>query len=193
MRLTFRKILNEGHDDNTYRQFLRHKEHGRLLPAADYLRDEWRWGSNLNVIYMPHRGPNRLLTGVKFRGPINGVKWSLAGSHYPHLYGSWRDHGHEDVFVAEGETDTGWAAWSLRDRPFDVFGLASGTAQLPTREAGMLLQGRRVWLALDPDDAGTRALERWQSVLPCASSVSVPAGEDLLSCGIPVIDLLEDS
>lgn len=188
MRLNFRRMIETGHEDTTYRAFLANKS---LEHVGTYARDEWRWGANEAVVYMPHRGADRVLTGVKLRA--KGKKWSLDGSHYPHLYGSWRDRGHPVAIVCEGETDTVYTAWQYADIPVDVFGLASGTAQHPTPSALMLLRNRvTVWFILDGDDAGGRATTRWVDAIPGARVIPLPPGEDVLSCGIEVVDLIGD-
>jgi len=184
MRLNFRHMLDRGHHDTPFRHFLRRKG---LTDAGHYARDEWRWGATETVVYMPHRGPDRLLYGVRLRS--GGKKWSLGGSRFPHLYGAWRDRGREAILLCEGETDTVWAAWSLRHFEIDVVGLATGTAQLPSPQALALLRDRRVWIALDGDSSGSKAMERWRSEA-LMDIIEVPSGQDLLSCGIPVAELI---
>jgi len=58
------------------------------------------------------------------------------------------------------------------------------------------LAGRTVFLAFDADMAGRIAEARWrEALLPESAVVTVPLpdGEDVLSCGIPILDLMEAS
>lgn len=161
----------------------------------------WEWGSIATpapTVYFPHRDWDGRLTGIRFRSVRrDGTRWTERGSRFPALYGAHLDRGYADVLLTEGETDTVHAAWQVRvndSAPLDVLGLASGAAQKPPAEAIAHLQGRRVFTAFDGDLAGKVATERWHQALREVTdfvyTCPVPDGEDVLSCRIPVLELV---
>lgn len=166
--------------------------------AAEFAVDEFDWvgfGIPAPVMAFTHRDWNGLLTGVRYRpARRDGTRWTETGSRFPALYGAWRDSLYRPVLLCEGETDTVWAAWQLDGEDWDVLGLPAGAAQKPMPEALKRLAGRAVWLAFDGDTAGRIAASRWRAALePVAAAVRtihLPEGEDVLSCGTPVLDLL---
>lgn len=154
-----------------------------------YAMEEWGWAGSGNRVVIPHRDREGKLTALKYRSLDR--KKAVTGSRYPALYGAWRDHGHGDVVLCEGESDTLWAAWQLREKEFDVFGLPAGAEQGISPEWVEMLKDRRVIVLFDSDDAGMRAARRWCAARPDTLVGRLPEDEDVLSCGQPVSKLLE--
>ncbi len=180
----------EGDDEReTLVALLRSKRiHGE--EAEQYVHDQWGWtGVADGVVAVPHRNADGNLSGIKYRAGER--KWSEDGSRPYELYGAWRDRGLERVVVCEGESDTVWAAWQLRDEAIDVFGLPSGASQQVRDEWLALLKDREVTIAFDSDDAGMKAAAKWVDVRSGTLVVRLPEDEDLLSCGIPVHEVLD--
>jgi hypothetical protein len=167
----------------------------------DYVTTDWSWGEFATpapVVFFPHRDWDGELTGIRYRSVRkDSTRWTELGSRFPALYGAWRDKGRPAVLLCEGETDTVWAAWQLRERPVDVLGLPAGAAQKPPAGAVRRLDGRTVWLAFDADIAGRIATARWLEALqPAAGGVRIvqlPEGEDVLSCGIAIRELMKQA
>lgn len=184
-------LMQGGSDQDVYYALLEAK---RMLELNGYPHREWRWSGHLNIraLSMPHYDEGGNLTGVKFRDPVNlSSKWGIRGSKYPTLYGAWRDTGAEDVVLCEGESDTVWTAYYLQGRKCDVFGLPTGANQPAVAQALELLGDRRVWMVFDGDAAGEKAAEIWRKALgDKAKRIAIAAGEDVMSCGIPVTEIL---
>jgi hypothetical protein len=158
---------------------------------AQFAVEEWGWrGKFPALVVMPHRDWNGRLTGIKYRSAVGRSRWSEPGSSFPVLYGAWRDRGHAKVLITEGEGDAVFAAFELRDRRIDVLGLVSA-AQTPTEQIKQRLAGRTVFVAGDGDEAGARANQQWIQAGIARHVVQLPEGEDVLSCGIPVRELIE--
>ena len=157
-----------------------------------WVADEFGWVATASrAIAIPHKTPEGVVCGIKYR--VDDRKWNEPGSRFPHLYGAWRNKGHDAMLICEGESDTAWAAYALRNEAIDVFGLPSGASQDITAEQLELCANRKVvFIAFDADDAGVTAARRWSAALP-VRVVRLPDGEDVLSCGIPVLDLLRAS
>ncbi len=156
-----------------------------------YIMDEWGWvpGDDAPVA-MPHRDREGIATGIKYRS--SKTKWNEDGSVFPAMYGTWRDQGRPIVVLCEGESDTVWAAWSLRNREdIDVLGIPSGVQGKITEEWLAQLTDRELIIALDSDEEGVKAARRWIAARPDAMLARLPDGEDLLSCGIPVEEIVE--
>jgi hypothetical protein len=154
-----------------------------------YAMDIWGWvPAERGSVAVPHRGPAGELTGIKYRARTR--KWSAEGSRWPHLYGTWLDKGRSSVVLCEGESDALWAAWSMRNEPVDVLALPSGASQSIADEWLAALKGRKVFLVLDSDNAGMTAAKSWVNLRPDSLLARLPEGEDLLSCGIPVNEVL---
>ncbi len=163
-----------------------------------YVHNDWEWGTFRTpapTVYFPHRDWSGHLTGIRYRSVRrDSTRWTERGSRFPALYGAWRDHGQPSVILCEGETDTISAAWQLQGRPFDVLGLPAGAAQKPPEESVKRLAMRRVFLAFDADLAGRIATARWREALAGdALVIPIPEGEDVLSCGIPITDLIAEA
>lgn len=159
----------------------------------EYVIEEWRWQGHQSIhsVSQPLYSPDDILFGVKYRDCTNRLgKWGIKGSKLVHLYGAWRDQGHRNVVLCEGETDTVNAALQLRGRECDVFGIPSGAAQLPTKEALDQLSGRQVWIIFDGDTQGQDAADMWCSRLAGGHIVEVPYDRDLTNCGLTVKELL---
>lgn len=167
---------------------------------------EWRWRGHplIQAVSMPHYDHAGVLTGVKFRHILRREnKWGIKGSSYPCLYGAWRDKGRQDVLLCEGESDTVLASCQLGfsvAAAIDVLGVPSGVKQRPTEGQLLQLSGRKIWMAFDGDEAGQSAVGMWCDAIwdysPGETEVkllTIPAGEDIGSCGIHVMDLLERS
>lgn len=97
------------------------------------------------------------------------------------LYGEWRDTDpQKPVLLCEGESDA-WVAQSVLPQ-LSVLSLPSASTA-PTPATVNPLSGRVVYLALDGDDAGRAATERWAAALlkeGCdVRFVPVPEGSDL--------------
>lgn len=164
-------------------------------PIERYAVEEWGWGGMVELgptVYMPHRNAAGELTGIKYRSSRSDSRWNEDGSSFPSLYGAWRDQGRENVFLAEGETDTIRAAYDLRDLAFDVFGLPSGANQKPTEAMRQQLRGRTVYLCGDGDKAGYTANRSWYESGIATFIVRMPEGEDILSARIPVPELIRE-
>ena len=187
----FRPMTQQGFDSLIH--FMRRK--GLASEAIErYVVEEWEWGGAIEMgrtVFMPHRDWEGTLTGIKYRAAMSDSRWNADGSAFPALYGAWRDKGRPFVFVAEGESDTVAAAYALRDEPFDVLGLPSGASQHPTDLTRSHLDGRTVYICGDGDHAGALANQMWYESGIASFIVRMPEGEDLLSCGIPVSELIE--
>lgn len=134
------------------------------LPPVDFLSDGWGWrGDYLGRIVMPWWDWNGELTGLKYRVPPDWHKDSRRRSRFRQLYGEWRPSTHPEVWLCEGETDTVWASWFLRDVA-DVYGLGSAS-QRPRPADLEVFRQKRAILALDAGPAGDDARRRWRSAL----------------------------
>lgn len=171
----------EGIDPAALKTFLTSKDFPDTLDFARYVVEEWRWGAKTApaIAYFPHFDPAGHPTGIKLRDVKTLRRWNVVGSRFPFLYGQWRDNDARRVLVAEGETDTVWAAWTLRDAPTAVLGLPAGASQVPTPVMLTYLRGRAVTLGFDGDQAGRDATAAWVSALGEADDLAVPDGLDL--------------
>lgn len=178
--------------------FVRNKGMGGL---ADYAATTWGWGAFRTpapVVYFPHWDWDGRMTAIRYRSVRRDTtRWTERGSRFPALYGAWMDQGSPSVLLCEGETDTVWAAWQIANvgRQMDILGLPAGAAQKPPEAAVKRLAMRTVYLAFDADMAGRIAVARWRESLDGVAyrtrRVPIPEGEDVLSCGIPTIDLIQ--
>lgn len=158
--------------------------------AEEYVHDQWGWtGVAGGVVAVPHRNADGNLSGIKYRAGER--KWSEDGSRPYELYGAWRDRGLEQAVVFEGESDTVWGAYSLRDEAIDVFGLPSGASQQVRDEWLALLRDRQVTIVFDSDEAGMKAAAKWCDVRPGTLVGRLPEDKDMLESGIPVKEVLE--
>lgn len=156
-----------------------------------YAMDEWGWiPAERGAVAVPHWNKDKELTAIKYRSKSG--KWSETGSQLSDLYGSWRDTGAPRVVLCEGESDAVWAAWSLReDKDTTVLALPGGAHQRVPQPWIDAVADRELIIALDSDEAGMDAAKRWASLRPDALLARLPEGEDLLSSGIPVEELIE--
>lgn len=159
----------------------------RLCSAWDtYLRGTWGWGvSESGQIYMPHWAPDGTLTGCKKRDGA-GRKDSMPGSRYTHLYGSWLGRRHRDVLITAGESDAAYAGWSAAadHLGIDVFGMPRGEkSNIDPAWLDFLRGASRIFLALDPDEAGVEGTRRWIEMLQGHTRdvrvCTLPLGRDL--------------
>lgn len=158
--------------------------------TADWLRQEWFVGALDDwTVAVPHYsladdGSGWVCRGLKTRTPRSHL-YARSGSDLSHLYGEWRDRGHEVVVVVEGESDAWATSWAFRDAPVDVLAVPTG-AGTPCREPwAERLAGRHVILAGDGDHSGRTFMRRWHRALAArAASVRVcplPDGQDMAS------------
>jgi len=177
-----------------------------LSDFREYAVAEWGWagagpaesGFGTPAVAFPHRDAAGAVVGVKFRDPRrSGGRWTQPGSRLSCFYGSWRAHGAPNVLLCEGETDTVWAAYGLReDRSWDVLGLPSGANQRVNDGQLDALRSRAlVYLAFDGDRPGLEAARRWYAALREASVpariVRLPEGEDVLSSGLTAWQIID--
>lgn len=158
-----------------------------------YAMNEWEWtAGEFGAAVIPHRDRAGTLTGIKYR--TIDRKWNEVPSRFDALYGAWLDAEplRPRVLICEGETDALWAAWQLREDPtIRVLSLPSGASQVIRDEWREQLADREITLAFDSDDAGMAAARRWCAERPDALLARLPEGEDLLSCGVPVVELID--
>lgn len=187
----FEELREEEGDDEreTLGALLRSKGNSQEEFEA-FVHDRWQWTGVVDgVVAIPHRNRDDTLSGIKYRA--GDRKWSEDGSRPYELYGAWHDRGLDRVIVCEGESDTVWAAWALRDEAVDVFGLPSGASQQVRDEWLALLRDREVTIAFDSDEAGMKAAAKWCDVRPGTMVARLPEGKDIVSCGIPIRELLD--
>ena len=168
LEFTWEEFKREEQSDAMIHAFLIRKQLMGKLPM-EYCRDEWKWqGSSFNqgCVAMPHFSTSEELTGVKLRSTLNlHDKYGFDWSHYPELYGAWRDQGRQQVILTEGETDAVYAAYQHRDLDFDVLGIPTGISQNPTDKMKAQLQGRRVFMPWDAEQVSRDARDRWRDQL----------------------------
>jgi hypothetical protein len=197
------EVLRAGFGDNEYaifHEFTTAKGFDSE-ELEQYVTEEWNWLAGRTdptkgiAIAMPHFGANGQLTGIKYRA--GDKRWAEDGSRFVELYGAWRDKNRKRILLCEGETDTAWAAWSLRDEDIDVLGLPSGVSQQIRDEWREYLKGRELILAFDadpPDKQGRRpgpeATKVWCAAWPDAMVARLPEGEDVRSSNVPVTQLV---
>lgn len=191
---------------------IRHDEYDDrdLADLSTKLVSRWRWGvDDSGVISVPHYAPgagsDAVPTGVKLRaqGPAGSRKWALPGSKYPYLYGSWLEPKHNYVLLTEGESDCVWADLQPH-APCDVRALPSGASSWSDawpRE--MLATWDKIFLCLDPDEAGVTATRRWLDAFfditgpnPVQQQIwicSLPAGRDLRDARPDLRRLLDEA
>lgn len=194
---TYKMIVDSmGHRE--YEVLYRFMESKDMLGEElhNYATEEWGWAAIGNEVVFVHQALGNEITGIKYRDPrrTSGSKGrrNEDGSHFPALYGSWRDRGRPKVLLLEGETDTVWGAFSLRNESdWDVLGLPSGAGQRVDESWLELLEGRELVLGFDADSEGMKAAQKWCSVRPSTMNMRLPEKEDLLSCNIPVKELIE--
>jgi len=176
----------------------------RVLTAwGQYLIHNWGWGIDpVGTVVVPHWGPDGTLTGAHKRH-ADGTKGAISGSSFPNLYGSWRPRQTQRIFIAEGETDTAYAAYmaAQQNEPIDVYGLPSGAQQAIDASWVHFIRGARyIYLGLDPDEEGVKATRRWieEFFSQAGSSWDVrvcilPLGKDLRSARADISRLLRSA
>lgn len=179
------------HDIDPLEAFVTSRTESNIAPL-EYLRDEWEWRGDYNGrLVQPHRDYAGRMAGFRYRLPPMWDKGGRPQSRFRSLYGGWRLRDQHEVWVAEGETDTTWAAWNLEPHGVGVVGLAG--ALMPIRPDEVeLLAGRDVVLAFDPGHAGDQARTRWKAALHGRATLSIlipSPGFDLSSMPESLVDL----
>lgn len=145
---------------------------------TEWLLQEFRFGGDGKWIVVPHYSKSgKFVTAIKYREGTGLLK-TMDGGTLSFLYGCWRDTGQPYVVLAEGESDT-WrlAAFYSNDPRVLVLGLPSG-AKAPKLHWLAELEGRRLLVLFDGDDAGRRAAAQWQEARPDARVVDPGDGLD---------------
>lgn len=186
----YHMLCLQGHNRTSYLCYLARKS---MLAIGNFGHEEWGWTGHQRSISTPHYNADGFVTGVKFRDTKDPrSKWSLSGSEFNSLYGAWRDSRKDNVVLCEGESDTVWASFHLKERNCDVLGIPTGAARGPNDSNLTELDGRTVYLMFDGDEGGRLATSLWYPRLARAHIIEVPEGEDLVSCNIPIASLLRN-
>ena len=162
-----------------------------------WVQEQWRVKDDGAFVYIPHyasTGGNPV--GIKKRWHRDWTPIAVPGSDLSNLYGCWRDQGHPDVVLCEGESDSWLVSYLLRNRVYDVLGLPHGVSP-PNGLWVSELQGRSVTLLFDADRAGRTALDSWVTNCPPTVNLRVailPDGSDCNSAGHEVVlDAIADA
>lgn len=169
----------------------------RIKQILSYVVDEWQWKCKKwpPLLATPHYDIDSELVGIRIRNAHNDQKWSIGGSNFTNLYGIWRDKGKPNVIICEGETDTVWSAYCLKERNCEVFGIVNASHQ-PNRTAISQLSGRRIYFLLDNDEAADRAVNTWSKALEGKADLfdkrfRMPRGLDVIQTDKPVDQILK--
>jgi hypothetical protein len=180
-----RSAWNSFHIDKSAVEHLLDMKDLKIDP--DWLNQEWRVGVlDGTTVYIPHFDGNGVVTGAKTRF-LNQHPYAVRGSSFVNLYGVWRGI-KKTVVLCEGESDTWWVSWVLRNRNgVTVLGLPSGvSARVGDAWVG-LLRDKDVVLLFDGDESGREGARKWHDVLVgVASSVQVAVvgdGQDAAELG----------
>ena len=155
---------------------------------------DWGWGLDevANVI-IPHRDASGALTAVKVR--YRDDSWRTFGS-LKHLYGSWRRSSGRLAILCEGESDAVWAS-KENASDIDALALSAGAISMQDEWIAQLSRYEIVYLGMDEDDAGRKAVEKWTEAMsneqPSLRRIVLPDGEDLRSSGLKLSDVLRDA
>lgn len=140
----------------------------------------WGWCLDpLCQVVIPHRDASGQLRAVKVRR--RNKDWKTYGK-LDSLYGSWihREHdesGRSIAILCEGESDTvwtdkqitadtlQWADWELGTTNIDTLGLPSGASSFQPAWVDQLAMYDTIFVGIDNDEAGNRAVPRWQAAL----------------------------
>lgn len=159
-----------------------------LQVPAEWIAAEFKVGVSeaTGELVIPHYGSDGVIHGVKHRDPV-GKPIAYDGSRLDNLYGVWRMHGHKQVVIVEGETDTWAAAYLLQNYQVDVVGLPRGVSSRVLDAWLDVMRGKVVVLMLDADDAGRRGSAKWLGALTGVAErllvAALPDGEDVCSAG----------
>ena len=158
------------------------------IPAG-WLTETFRVEAVHGEIKAPYLDASGDLIAYKYRRP--GEKFmSPAGTRgmWTSFYGEWLDDGSRPVVVCEGEPDVWSGTHATQDYTF--LGLPSGAGTRPEKMQSRLA-GRRVYIALDGDEAGRDASVLWADYLRDENDVfivPIPEGTDLSSAtNIPAL------
>jgi len=163
------------------------------VPLA-WIRSEWGVTDDMANVYIPHYRKDGVLVGLKKRWHLDWTPVAEPGSDLSYLYGSWRDKGRPNVVLCEGESDTWYVSYLLRNSDTDVLGLPHGVCG-PTQEWTAALTGRSVTLLFDADNAGRSAVEKWLNdlVAPRCMTLSVAVLPDGTDCNTNRADIVLDA
>lgn len=168
----------------------------------------WQWCLDpLCQVVIPHRDATGALCAVKVR--YRNGDWKTYGK-LDNLYGSWikrerDDSGRSAAILCEGESDTvwtdfnitsdvlQWAHYSLGTSNIDVLGLPSGASSFQSAWIDQLAMYDVIFFGLDNDDAGNRAMPRWENALGDKDlrRIMLPWKHDMRESGQTVDVLLE--
>lgn len=158
--------------------------------SAGFLRGTFRVSYTGGEVKAPYLNADGEMVAYKYRRP--GDKFmSPAGTRgmWTLFYGEWLDDGSRPVVLCEGEPDVWSGTGATQDYVF--LGLPSGAGTRPEKMQSRLA-GRRVYIALDGDEAGRDASTLWADYLRDNNDVyivPVPEGRDLSSV-VDIVGLL---
>lgn len=169
-------------DPGELESWMRERDDAVSALPAGLLRDTFRVSFVGGEVKAPFFDKDGEFVAYKYRRP--GEKFmSPAGTRgmWTVFYGEWLDDGERPVVVCEGEPDVWSGTGATRDYVF--LGLPSGAGTRPEKMQSRLV-GRRVYIALDGDEAGRDASTLWADYLREDNEVfivPVPEGRDLSS------------
>lgn len=164
-----------------------------------HLIERWRWGldEEANVV-IPHYDRYMKLVCVKVRNTTTRA-WASYGK-YADLYGipEMPYPVDQHMLLCEGESDCAWSDYRARLEGLQVTVLAlpSGAGSFSLDWLDYVKErwaSANVCLGFDADEAGTKATERWASMLAGCKVISLQAGMDLRSSGLSLVELFERS
>lgn len=151
----------------------------------------WGWCLDpLCQVVIPHRDASGAIRAVKVRR--RDGSWNAYGK-LDILYGSWIERKDATaVLLCEGESDCVWAdKWKLPG--LDCLALPSGASSFQPAWVSQLAMYDTIYLGIDNDDAGERAIPRWVNALSDKDirRVLLPWKRDLRESGQQLGVLLE--
>jgi len=164
-------------DPSAAREFLERRGLGEL---DEWLMERYRFGGDSKYVVVPHYTPSgQHVTALKYR-ELDGQLLTMKDGTLAFLYGCWLDEHQPFVVLAEGESDCWRLAAYFRDDPrVLVMGLPSG-AKGPKIQWLRVLEGRRLLLFFDGDEAGRKAAAEWKAERPDA--VNIDPGDGMDAC-----------
>jgi hypothetical protein len=145
------------------------------------------WDDEVQALYVP-RGitipgfTEHGLAYLKVRRLAGARKYTQVRGSVPGLYLAETLRDASVVAICEGEFDA-LLLWQQLHAPDDLHrvGVVTPGSQspLPRSKWRALLEGKRVWLLFDQDEAGQRGAQRWHAALPGSTLLRWPHGKDL--------------